>query len=135
MKSLGSEKNTYLDGPFSFQDSRFHMEPKAPLHMPAYNKGNVIRGGFGNTFRRIVGHGNHKDRVRDRARGRKPRSKAGDTPVAEGSEKINKNRDIPRPVVIEPLFETVETCSMGRLLFGGLTLCDKGDNLCSDVTT
>jgi hypothetical protein len=25
--------------------------------------------------------------------------------------------------------------SMGRLRFGGLTLCDKGDNLCSDVTT
>ena len=42
---------------------RFHLEPKAPLHMPAYNKGsilrltpggNVIRGGFGSAFRRIV---------------------------------------------------------------------------------
>ena len=36
---------------FSLQLFRFHLEPKAPLHMPAYNKGNVIRGGFGTTFR------------------------------------------------------------------------------------
>ncbi len=39
---------------FSLQRFRFHLEPKAPLRMPAYNKGNVIRGGFGSTFRRIV---------------------------------------------------------------------------------
>jgi hypothetical protein len=32
---------------FSFQHLRFHLEPKGPLQMPAYNKGNVIRGGFG----------------------------------------------------------------------------------------
>ena len=36
---------------FSLYHFRFHLEPKAPLHMPAYNKGNVIRGGFGGTFR------------------------------------------------------------------------------------
>lgn len=39
---------------FSIQHLRFHLEPKAPLCMPAYNKGNVIRGGFGSTFRCIV---------------------------------------------------------------------------------
>lgn len=42
---------------FSLQNFRFYLEPKAPLHMPQYNKGNVIRGGFGSTFRRIVRHG------------------------------------------------------------------------------
>ena len=36
---------------FSVHHLRFHLEPKAPLHMPAYNKGNVIRGGFASTFR------------------------------------------------------------------------------------
>ena len=36
---------------FSFNHFCFHLEPKAPLHMPAYNKGNVIRGGFGSAFR------------------------------------------------------------------------------------
>jgi hypothetical protein len=34
-----------------FYQFRFHLESKAPLHMPAYNKGNVIRGGFGSPFR------------------------------------------------------------------------------------
>src|SRR5919109_1473853 len=56
---------------FSLQHFRFHLEPKARLHMPAYNKGNVIRGAFGSMFRRIVGHGNYKDRVRDRVREQK----------------------------------------------------------------
>jgi hypothetical protein len=46
---------------FSLQHFRFHLEPKAPLHMPAYNKGNVIRGGFGSTFRRIVCHANCRE--------------------------------------------------------------------------
>ena len=30
---------------------RFHLDPKTPLHMPPYNKGNVVRGGFGSAFR------------------------------------------------------------------------------------
>jgi hypothetical protein len=39
---------------FSFQRFCFHLEPKAPLRMPTYNKGNVIRGGFGSTFRLVA---------------------------------------------------------------------------------
>jgi hypothetical protein len=53
MKSLANEKNALLDGHFLFQRFRFHLEPNVPLHMPAYNKGNVIRGGFGSAFPRI----------------------------------------------------------------------------------
>ena len=34
---------------FSLQDFRFHLEPRGTLQMPAFNKGNVIRGGFGST--------------------------------------------------------------------------------------
>lgn len=49
---------------FSFQHLRFHLEPKAPCHMPVYNKGNVIRGGFGSTFRRIACHTNWAGRRR-----------------------------------------------------------------------
>jgi hypothetical protein len=39
---------------FSLHHFRFHLEPKAALRMPPYNNGNIIRGGFGSTFRRIV---------------------------------------------------------------------------------
>ena len=38
-------------GCFSFEFFRIHLDPRAPLSMPAYNKGNVIRGGFGGAFR------------------------------------------------------------------------------------
>jgi hypothetical protein len=55
---------------FSIHHFRVHLEPKAALHMPAYNKGNVIRGGFGSMFLRIVCHGNLQRRVRDRVRER-----------------------------------------------------------------
>ena len=72
------------------QHFRFRVEPTAPLQLPAYNKGNVIRGGFGSTFRlsacdaqaglsagaqagRIVCHEGCQDRVRDRASGRNDR--------------------------------------------------------------
>jgi hypothetical protein len=40
---------------FSFHHFRFRLEPKAPLHMPAFNKDNVIRGGFESTFRLSAG--------------------------------------------------------------------------------
>ena len=46
--------------------------------MSAYNKGKVIRGGFGSTFRRIVCHANNSDRVRDRARSEGLHGRAGD---------------------------------------------------------
>ncbi|MDP2665116.1 MAG: hypothetical protein Q8P23_00495, partial [bacterium] len=36
---------------FFIHHFRVHLEPKAPLPMPADNKGNVIRGGFGCVFR------------------------------------------------------------------------------------
>jgi len=36
---------------FLIHHFRVHLEPKAPLQMPAFNKGNVIRDGVGSTFR------------------------------------------------------------------------------------
>jgi hypothetical protein len=39
-------------GDFNFNRFRFLFAPGATLYMPAYNKGNVIRGGIGSAFRR-----------------------------------------------------------------------------------
>jgi hypothetical protein len=94
---------------FSLHHFRFHLEPKATLHMPAYNKGNVIRGGFGSTFRRIVC----------------PYTAVFQPFVPEGSEKISKNRDIPRPFVIKPPLETKETFLPGERLSFDLVLVGK----------
>ena len=77
---------------FYFHHFRFHLEPKAPLHMPAYNKGNVIRGGFGSTFRRIVCHANCREPETCELRSVCPYTAVFQPFVPEGSENISMNR-------------------------------------------
>jgi hypothetical protein len=69
--------------------------------MPAYNKDNVIRGGFGSTFRlsacdaqaeRIVCHGNCRDPETCELRAVCPYIAVFQPFVPEGSEKICKDR-------------------------------------------
>ncbi len=102
------------NGNFSFQHFRFHLDPKVTLHMPVYNKGNVIRGGFGSAFRRIVCHGNCRDPESCDLRFVCPYTAVFNPFVPEGSDKISKNRDIPRPFVIKPPLETKETYLPGE---------------------
>jgi CRISPR-associated endoribonuclease Cas6 len=110
---------------FSFQHFRFHMEPTAPLHMPAYNKGSVIRGGFGSTFRRIVCHGHCREPETCELRNVCPYTAVFQPFVPQGSEKISKNRDIPRPFVIKPPLETKETYLPGERLSFDVVLVGK----------
>jgi hypothetical protein len=91
------------------QHFRFYLEPTAPLQLPAYNKGNVIRGGFGSVFRlsagaqaeRIVCHANCREPARCDLRSVCPYTAVFQPFVPAGSKKISKNRDIPRPFVIK----------------------------------
>jgi hypothetical protein len=110
---------------FSLQHFRFHLEPKAPLRMPAYNKGNVIRGGFGSTFRRIVCHANCREPEICELRNVCPYTAVFQPFVPEGSEKISKNRDIPRPFVIKPPLEAKETYLPGERLSFDVVLVGK----------
>jgi hypothetical protein len=107
------------------QHFRFLLEPKAPLRMPAYNKGNVIRGGFGSTFRRIVCPTNCRESESCELRNVCPYTAVFQPFVPEGSEKISKNRDIPRPFVIKPPLETKETYMPGERLSFDLVLVGK----------
>ena len=104
---------------------RFHLKPKAPLRMPAYNKGNVIRGGFGSTFRRIVCHASCREPESCELRSMCPYTAVFHPFVPEGSEKISKNRDIPRPFVIKPPLETKETYLPGERLSFDVVLVGK----------
>ena len=137
---------------FSLHHFRFHLEPKAPLRMPAclrathrqaYNKGstlrlrrersaerltprgNVIRGGFGSTFRRIVCHANCREPETCELRSVCPYTAVLQPFVPEGSEKISKNRDIPRPFVLKPPLETKEIYRPGERLSFDLVLVGK----------
>jgi hypothetical protein len=84
--------------------------------MPANNKGNVIRGGFGSTFRRIVCHANCHEAESCELRNICPYTAVFNPFVPEGSEKISKNRDIPRPFVIKPPLKTREIYFPGERL-------------------
>ena len=119
---------------FSLQHFRFHLEPKGALQMPAYNKGstlrltpkgNVIRGGFGSTFRRIVCHSNCREPETCDLRYVCPYTVVFHPFVPEGSEKISRNRDIPRPFVIKPPLETKETYLLGEPLSFDLVVIGK----------
>ena len=78
---------------FTLHRFRFDLESSAPLHMPAYNKGNVIRGGFGSTFRQIVCHASCREPESCEPRSVCPYTAVFQPFVPEGSEKISKNRD------------------------------------------
>jgi CRISPR-associated endoribonuclease Cas6 len=110
---------------FPFHYFSFHLEAKAPLHMPAYNKGNVIRGAFGSTFRRIVCHTNCREPESCELRSVCPYTAVFHPFVPEGSAKIRKNRDIPRPFVIKPPLETKETYLPGERLSFDVVLVGK----------
>ena len=73
----------------------FYLEPKASLRMPAYNKGNVIRGGFGSVFRRIVCHAACREAETCELRNVCPYTAVFQPFVPEGSEKISRNREFP----------------------------------------
>jgi hypothetical protein len=109
----------------SLDHFRFHLEPKAALHMPAYNKGNVIRGGFGSAFRRIVCHANCRDAESCELRNVCPYTAVFHPFVPEGSEKISRNRDISRPFVIKPPLETKEIYQPGERLSFDIVLVGK----------
>ena len=79
----------------SLQHFRFHLEPKASLRMPACNKGNVIRGGFGSTFRRIVCHAHCREPESCELRNVCPYTVVFQPVVPAVFEKIIKYRDIP----------------------------------------
>jgi CRISPR-associated endoribonuclease Cas6 len=121
---------------FSFQHFRFHLAPKSVLRMPAYNKGNVIRGGFGSAFRRLVCHGGCREPETCELRAVCPYTAVFHPFVPDGSEKVSKNRDIPRPFVIKPPLETTENYSAGaRLVFDMIVVGKAKDYLPHFIVT
>ena len=135
---------------FSLYHFRFHLESKAPLHMPAYNKGNVIRGGFEVRFACLPPACQSAGRCRHRQSGLcvtgidNRRKAIGDSKmryfpdskgvslygvfhpfVPEGSEKISKNRDIPRRFVIQSPLKMKENYSPGERLSYDLVFVGK----------
>ncbi len=103
---------------------RFVLAPTEPLFVPAINKGNMLRGGFGHAFRRLCCVPQCKD-ARSCPVGMSCPYKAifEPSPPPE-AEALSRNQDIPRPFVFrapktqQTRFETGQAFEFELVLIG-----------------
>ena len=103
---------------------RFTIAPLQPLEVPAVNKGNMLRGGFGHTFRRLCCIPQCKDVRACPLDGSCPYKAVFEPSPPPGADRLSKNQDIPRPFVFrapptrQTRFEKGERFEFGLVLIG-----------------
>jgi len=103
---------------------RFTIAPLQPLVVPAVNKGNMLRGGFGQAFRRLCCVPQCRDTKSCPLAATCPYKFVFEPSPPPGSERLSKNQDIPRPFVFraprtpQTRFEEGETFEFGLVLIG-----------------
>jgi len=103
---------------------RFTLAPLQPLEVPAVNKGNMLRGGFGHAFRRLCCIPQCKDARACPLDGSCPYKTVFEPSPPPGADRLSKNQDIPRPFVFRPpqtrqtRFEKGERFEFGLVLIG-----------------
>lgn len=109
---------------FSVGLFRFTLAPIQPLFVPAINKGNMLRGGFGHAFRRLCCVPECKDAKSCPLSTSCPYKAVFEPSPPPGAEALSKNQDIPRPFVFRPplteqtRFEPGEPFEFGLVLIG-----------------
>lgn len=78
---------------------QFRLMPEQTLQVPAVNKGNMLRGGFGHAFRRLCCIPQCKDAKACPLATTCPYKSIFEPSSPPGSERLSKNQDIPRPFV------------------------------------
>ena len=103
---------------------RFTIAPLQPLMVPAMNKGNMLRGGFGHAFRRLCCVPQCKDAKNCPLATSCPYKAVFEPSPPPGADRLSKNQDIPRPFVFrapqtqQTLFEPGERFEFGLVLIG-----------------
>ena len=103
---------------------RFTIAPLQPLVVPAINKGNMLRGGFGHAFRRLCCIPQCKDTRTCPLAGSCPYKAVFEPSPPPGAESLSKNQDIPRPFVFraphtqQTRFEQGQAFEFGLVLIG-----------------
>ncbi len=103
---------------------RFTIAPLQPLEVPAVNKGNMLRGGFGHAFRRLCCIPQCKDARACPLDGSCPYKAVFEPSPPPGADRLSKNQDIPRPFVFrapptrQTRFEKGERFEFGLVLIG-----------------
>lgn len=81
---------------------RFRLTPVSVLIVPAVNKGNMLRGGFGNAFRRLCCIPQCRDAKTCPIPASCPYKLIFEPSPPADSMRLSKNQDIPRPFVFRP---------------------------------
>src|SRR5579884_1970014 len=103
---------------------RFRLVPEQPLEVPALNKGNMLRGGFGHSFRKLCCIPECKDARFCPLAAICPYKVVFEPSPPAGSERLAKNQDIPRPFVFraphtnQTRFQKGEAFEFGLVLIG-----------------
>jgi hypothetical protein len=103
---------------------RFTIVPEQPLEVPALNKGNMLRGGFGHAFRRLCCVPQCRDTKACPLAASCPYKAIFEPSPPPGSERLSKNQDIPRPFLFRPplteqtRFEKGQPFGFGLVLIG-----------------
>jgi hypothetical protein len=103
---------------------RFTIAPVHSLEVPAVNKGNMLRGGFGHAFRRLCCIPQCKDARTCPLAASCPYKAVFEPSPPPGADRLSKNQDIPRPFVFrapqthQTRFEKGERFDFGLVLIG-----------------
>lgn len=87
---------------FRLSHLRFHLQPAQPLQLPALNKGNSLRGGFGNAFRKLVCVDLRWDCAQCTLRYQCPYTAVFNPFVPPDAPHLSHNANLPRPFVVKP---------------------------------
>jgi hypothetical protein len=101
---------------------RFSLVPEQPLRLPAHNKGNSLRGGFGSAFRKLVCVDLRWECAACTLRYNCPYTKVFNPFVPPDAPQLSRNRNIPRPFVVKPPLSRQTEYGTGEVLAFDLVL-------------
>ena len=107
---------------FTLSHLRLHLVPEQPLHLPAHNKGNSLRGGFGGAFRKLVCVDLRWECAECSLRYTCPYTKVFNPFIPPDARQFSGNQNIPRPFVVKPPLSTQTTYAAGDPLVFDLVL-------------
>ena len=104
---------------------RFTIVPVQSLQVPAVNKGNMLRGGFGHAFRRLCCIPQCRDTKTCPLAASCPYKTLFEPSPPPGAARLSKNQDTPRPFIFRPPLNSRTTYRPGEAFDFSLTLLGK----------
>ena len=115
--------------PLWFVRYRMRLVPRAPLVLPLYGRGAILRGAFGTTLRGLVCHDMALECRACPLRAQCPYPNTFETAPPEGGDRLSSFSDIPRPFVFDPPTDERTEFRSGETLEFGLTAIGRASHL------